>query len=40
MYKLVFAPQAIEEKHRLVYEIEEAVVKVDVLSAYGHYEDK
>ena len=24
----------------LVYEIEETVVKVDVLSAYGHYEDK
>ena len=30
----------ISQKHRLVYEIEEAVVKVDVLSAYGHYEDK
>lgn len=30
----------ISQKHRLVYEIEETVVKVDVLSAYGHYEDK
>ena len=30
MYTLIFAPQAIEE----------TVVKVDVLSAYGHYEDK
>ena len=27
-------------QHRLVYEIEETVVKVDVLSAFGHYEDK
>ena len=27
-------------KHRLIYEIEETVVKVDVLSAYGHYDDK
>ena len=26
-------------KHRLIYEIEETVVKVDVLSAYGHYDD-
>ena len=30
----------ISQKHRLVYEIEETVVKVDVLSSYGHYEDK
>ena len=30
----------ISQKHRMVYEIEETVVKVDVLSAYGHYEDK
>ena len=30
----------ISQKHRLVYEIEETIVKVDVLSAYGHYEDK
>lgn len=27
-------------KHRLIYEIEDTVVKVDVLSAYGHYDDK
>ena len=27
-------------KHRLIYEIEETVVKVDGLSAYGHYDDK
>lgn len=27
-------------KHRLVYEIEENVVKVDILSAYGHYDDR
>ena len=30
----------ISQKHRLVYEIEETIVKVDVLSAYGHYKDK
>ncbi len=30
----------ISQKHRLIYEIEETVVTVDVLSAYGHYEDK
>ena len=30
----------ISQKHRLVYEIEGTIVKVDVLSAYGHYEDK
>ena len=30
----------ISQKHRLVYEIEETIVKVDILSAYGHYEDK
>ncbi len=27
-------------KHRLIYEIEDTVVKVDVLSAYGHYDDR
>lgn len=27
-------------KHRLVYEIEEDVVNVAVLSSYGHYDDK
>ena len=30
----------ITKKHRLIYEIIEAVVHVDVLSAYGHYDDK
>ena len=30
----------ITQKHRLIYEIEEDVVKVDVLSSYGHYDDK
>lgn len=27
-------------KHRLIYEIIETVVRVDVLTAYGHYGDK
>ena len=30
----------ITQKHRLVYEIEENIVTVDILSAYGHYDDK
>ncbi len=30
----------ISQKHRLIYEIEEEVVKVAVLSSYGHYDDK
>ena len=30
----------ISKKHRLVYEIVETVVRVMVLSAYGHYGDK
>ena len=30
----------ISQKHRLIYEIEENVVKVAVLSSYGHYDDK
>lgn len=30
----------ITQKHRLIYEIEENIVTVDVLSAYGHYGDK
>ena len=30
----------ISQKHRLIYEIIETVVHVDVLSAYGHYGDK
>ena len=30
----------ITKKHRLIYEIIETVVRVDVLTAYGHYGDK
>ena len=30
----------ISDKHRLVYEIQDHVVKVLVLSAWGHYDDK
>ena len=30
----------ITEKHRMIYEIFEKEVYVDVLSAYGHYGDK
>ncbi|MBR1788545.1 MAG: Txe/YoeB family addiction module toxin [Bacteroidaceae bacterium] len=30
----------ITKKHRLVYEIFETEVHVDVLAAYGHYDDK
>lgn len=30
----------ITQKHRLVYEIENDVVNVAVLSSYGHYDDK
>ena len=27
-------------KHRLIYEIEDTVIKVYVLSSYGHYDNK
>jgi toxin YoeB len=30
----------ITQKHRLVYEIHDAIVTVILISAYGHYEDK
>lgn len=30
----------ISDKHRLVYEIHDHIVKVLVLSAWGHYDDK
>ena len=30
----------ITQKHRMIYEIIDTVVHVDVLSAYGHYDDK
>lgn len=32
--------RTITKKHRLIYEIFETEVYVDVLSAYGHYGDK
>ena len=32
--------RTITKKHRLIYEIFETEVYVDVLSAYGHYNDK
>ena len=32
--------RAITKKHRLIYEIFDNEVHVDVLSAYGHYSDK
>ena len=32
--------RTITKKHRLIYEILETEVYVDVLSAYGHYDDK
>ncbi len=30
----------INKKHRMIYEIFETEVHVDILSAYGHYNDK
>ncbi len=30
----------ITKKHRLVYEIEDEVVRVLIVSAYGHYDDR
>ena len=30
----------INQKHRLVYDIQDEIVTVFVLSAYGHYDDK
>ena len=32
--------RTITKKHRLVYEIFENEVRVEILSSYGHYEDK
>ena len=32
--------RTITKKHRLIYEIFETEVYIDVLSAYGHYDDK
>jgi toxin YoeB len=30
----------ITQKHRLIYEVKENIVLVEVLSAWGHYDDK
>lgn len=30
----------INHKHRLVYEIEDTIIRVYVLSSYGHYDDQ
>ena len=32
--------RTISKKHRMIYEIFETEVYVDVVSAYGHYDDK
>lgn len=32
--------RTITKKHRLIYEIFETEVRVDILSSYGHYDDK
>lgn len=32
--------RTITKKHRLIYEIFETEVHVDILAAYGHYDDK
>ena len=32
--------RSITKKHRMIYEIFDAEVYVDVVSAYGHYDDK
>ena len=52
MYEIVFSEKALQDilrlrksraitkKHRLIYEIVNNEVRVDVLSAYGHYDDK
>jgi len=29
----------ITQKHRLIYTIEESLVKVEIIQAYGHYDD-
>ena len=32
--------RTITKKHRLVYEVFETEVHIDILSSYGHYDDK
>jgi len=39
-YKEPTWSRRISDKHRLVYRIQDEVVVVLVISAYGHYEDK
>lgn len=36
----IFWSRRITKKHRLIYEIFDAEVHVDVISAWGHYDDK
>lgn len=35
-----FWSRRINKKHRLIYEIQEEIITVVVVSAYSHYEDK
>jgi len=35
-----FYSRRIDKKHRLIYEIEEEIITVIVVSAYSHYDDK
>lgn len=30
----------ITDKHRLIYEIDDNIVKISIISTYGHYSDK
>jgi len=39
-YVKKLAAKKVTKKHRLIYEIFETEVYVDVLSAYGHYDEK
>lgn len=32
--------RSITKKHRLVYRVEHALIRVYIISAYGHYDDK
>ncbi|WP_436415419.1 Txe/YoeB family addiction module toxin [Petrimonas sp.] len=39
-YKNETWSRRITHKHRLVYEIKEDIITVEIISAYGHYDDK
>ena len=39
-YEIPTWSRRISDKHRLVYQINESIVTVLVIAAYGHYEDK